>query len=178
MAAVNGVATFTNLVINAAGTYTLFASDGTLNGATSNSFTISSQTVTTVDDAVVGTGINQFNYAGAWTHVTGTNVPNSFDGTVSYTDTANDSVTITFVGTQIKLYVAERNNRGIGAVSIDGGPATNIDEYSATDAGDVLVYTSPVLASGTHTLKLVNTGLRNANSTGTRVDVDRVDILS
>jgi hypothetical protein len=178
VAAVNGVATFNNLVIGAAGTYTLSAGDGTLTGATSNPFTISSQTVTTVDDAVQGTGLNQFNYAGAWTHVTGTNIPNSFDGTVSYTDTANDSVTITFVGTQIKLYVAERNNRGIGAVSIDGGAATNIDEYSATDAGDVLVYTSPVLASGTHTLKLVNTGLRNANSTGIRVDVDRVDILS
>src|SRR5262249_29021133 len=35
-AAVNGVATFSNLVINTAGTYTLAASDGTLTGATSN----------------------------------------------------------------------------------------------------------------------------------------------
>src|SRR5262249_8694015 len=67
-AAVNGVATFANLVINAAGTYTLAAGDGSLTGATSASFTISAtQTVTTVDDAVVGTGQNQFNYVGSWT---------------------------------------------------------------------------------------------------------------
>jgi hypothetical protein len=178
--AVDGVATFSNLVINAAGSYVLRATDMNPNLDPGYApFTITGgQTVTTVDDAVVGTGQNQFNYVGSWTHVTNTSIPGCFDGTVSYTDTANDSVTITFTGTQIKLYVAERNNRGIAAVSIDGGTATNIDEYSATDAGDVLVFTSPVLASGTHTLKLVSTGTHDANSTGTRVDVDRVDILS
>jgi hypothetical protein len=177
--AVHGVATFANLVINAAGTYTLAAGDGTLAGATSGSFAITStQTVTTVDDAVVGTGMSQFNYVGSWAHVTGTTIVNSYDGTVSYTDTANDYVTMTFTGTQIRLFVAERNNRGIGAVSIDGGPETNIDEYAAQDAGDVLLYTSAVLASGTHTLKLRNTGTHDASSSGTRVDVDRVDILS
>src|SRR5262249_52145795 len=42
--AVNGVATFGGLVINAAGTYTLAASDATLTGATSNPFTITTGT--------------------------------------------------------------------------------------------------------------------------------------
>ena len=39
--AVNGVATFSNLSLTTAGTYQLRASDGSLDGATSNSFTIS-----------------------------------------------------------------------------------------------------------------------------------------
>ena len=39
--AAGGVATFTNLVIDAAGSYTVVASDGSLPGATSNSFSIS-----------------------------------------------------------------------------------------------------------------------------------------
>jgi hypothetical protein len=177
--AVNGVATFSNLVINAGGTYTLAASDGTLTGATSNSFTITAtQTVTTVDDLVSGTGLNQFNYVGAWTHVPNTDIVGSFNGSVSYTDTTNDSATITFNGTQIKFYIARRSNRGIAAVSIDGGPETLIDEYGATDAGNVLVYTSPVLSAGTHTFKVRNTGTHNASSTGFRVDIDRVDIIS
>jgi hypothetical protein len=159
VAAVNGVATFGNLVINAAGTYTLAASDGSLTAATSSSFTITAQqTITTVDDGVVGTGPNQFNYVGAWTHVSGTNIPNCYLGTVSYTDTANDYATITFTGTQVRFYIAQRNNRGIAAVSIDGGAETNVDEYAAQDAGNVLAYTSPVLASGTHTFKVRNTG--------------------
>ena len=42
--AVSGVATFSNLVINTAGTYTLAAGDGSLAAATSASFTISSAT--------------------------------------------------------------------------------------------------------------------------------------
>jgi hypothetical protein len=179
VAAVNGVATFSNLVINTAGTYTLAASDGSLTGATSNSFTITgTQTVTTVDDLVQGTGMNQFNYVGAWTHVPNTDIVGSFNGSVSYTDTTNDSATITFTGTQIKFYIARRSNRGIAAVSIDGGPETMIDEYGAQDAGNVLVYTSPVLSAGMHTFKVRNTGTHNASSTGFRVDIDRVDIIS
>jgi hypothetical protein len=177
-AAVNGVATFGNLVINAAGTYTLTASDGTLTGATSNSFTITGQTVTTVDDAVQGTGLNQIHYSGAWSHVTGTVIPNAYDGTVSIDGTTNDFATITFTGTQIKFYTGERSNRGIAALSIDGGPETNVDLYSATDAGDVLVYTSPVLTAGTHTLKVRVTGTHDANSSGTIVCIDRFDTIS
>ena len=47
--AVNGVATFSNLVINAAGSYTLTASDGTLTGATSSAFTITGATSFNLD---------------------------------------------------------------------------------------------------------------------------------
>jgi hypothetical protein len=47
--AVNGVATFGSLVINAAGSYTLTASDGTLTAATSNAFTISAVNSILVD---------------------------------------------------------------------------------------------------------------------------------
>jgi hypothetical protein len=148
-----------------------------VNGALVGYGLLNTAHVITVDDAVQGTGQNQFNYVGAWTHVVGTNIPNSFDGTVSYTDTTNDSVTISFTGTQIKLYVAERNNRGLAGVSIDGGAETLVDEYRAQDAGNVLVYTSPVPTSGLHTLKVRNTGTHHAASSGFRVDVDRVDII-
>jgi hypothetical protein len=178
-AAVNGVATFGNLVINTAGSYTLAASDGSLTSATSNAFTVSAHTVTTVDDAVQGTGMNQIHYSGSgWSHVTGTVIPNAFDGTVSIDGTTNDFATITFTGTQIKFYTGERNNRGIAAVSIDGGAETNLDLYSATDAGDVLVYTSPVLTAGTHTFKVRVTGTHDANSSGTIACIDRFDIIS
>jgi len=48
VAAVNGVATFSNLIPTAAGSFTLSATDGSLTGATSNSFTVNqaSQTIT------------------------------------------------------------------------------------------------------------------------------------
>jgi hypothetical protein len=69
-AAVDGVATFGNLVINAAGTYTLTATDGSLTAATSSPFTVTGQTAPAVGDAgfespVVGAG--NFQYAPAGT---------------------------------------------------------------------------------------------------------------
>jgi hypothetical protein len=132
---------------------------------------------TIVDDSVQGTGQNQIHHVGSWTHVTNTNIPGAFDGTVSYTDRANDFATIQWSGTQVELFIAQRNNRGIAAVSIDGGPETLVDEYAANDAGNVLAFTSPVLASGMHTFKVRNTGTHDANSLGTRVDIDRIDLF-
>ena len=132
---------------------------------------------TIVDDAVQGTGLNQIHYIGnGWSHVNPTSIEAAFDGTVSNDATANDAATISFSGTRIKFYSTERSSRGIAAVSIDGGAETMVDTYSATDAGDVLAYTSPVLAAGTHTLKVRVTGTHDAHSSGTTVDIDRFNI--
>jgi hypothetical protein len=70
-------------------------------------------------------------------------------------------------------------------VALGGGPlppaaATSgawLAAGAPADAGDVLIYTSPVLTAGTHTFKLRNTGRANPASVGTRVCVDRVDIV-
>ncbi|MGH3266775.1 MAG: hypothetical protein ACRDNS_32890, partial [Trebonia sp.] len=134
-----------------------------------------SQTIT-VDDAVQGTGVDQFNYVGSdWGHAGGEGAPaNPYDGTNSWANAAGDKVTFTFVGTQIKFYGITDPGHGIGAISIDGGTPTNIDFYSAQRTGNVLLWTSPVLPSGTHTLTLSWTGRKNAASTGTFITVDRV----
>jgi uncharacterized repeat protein (TIGR03803 family) len=58
--AVNGVATFTNLSINPLGSRTLNASDGSLTGAVSSSFTISAR-------ADILTGLEQFNTSTGYT---------------------------------------------------------------------------------------------------------------
>jgi hypothetical protein len=67
---------------------------------------------------------------------------------------------------------------GIGAVSIDGGAETNIDFYSINRAGDVLLWTSPVLTAGYHVFKLRVTGTNNPSSTNYYVVPDRVDIVT
>ncbi|TMD46314.1 MAG: hypothetical protein E6I93_15385 [Chloroflexi bacterium] len=83
---------------------------------------------------------------------------------------ANDTATLIFSGTQIKFYGVTASWHGIGAVSIDGGAETNVDFYSVNKTGDVLLWTSPVLANGIHTFKL--------RVTGTIIVIDRVDILT
>lgn len=138
--------------------------------------TLPSGTLITVDDAVMGTGQNQFNYAGSgWQSCTNCGA-DLYAGTNSWDNTTNDSVTVAFTGTQIKFYGVKDPAHGIGAVSIDGGAETNIDFYAATRAGNQLLWTSPVLSSGSHTFKLRVTGTKNASSTNTWVVADRVDI--
>ena len=96
---------------------------------------------------------------------------------MSFTDTAGDTATFNFTGTQIRFYAAETGDGGQAAVSIDGGPEHLVDLYSAHDAGNVLVYSSPVLALGNHTLEIRNLGTHDPSGSGTRVVIDRFEIV-
>lgn len=64
-----------------------------------------------------------------------------------------DYASLMFVGTQISLYASSSKNEGYLAVSIDGGPEQDVDENSSKTINGKLVYTSPDLAYGQHTIK-------------------------
>lgn len=67
----------------------------------------------------------------------------------SWSGTTNSYYQVRFNGTKIDLYGPRAPNHGIAAVSIDGGPETLVDFYSASRLDNILVWRSPVLASGT-----------------------------
>jgi hypothetical protein len=67
--------------------------------------------------------------------------------------------------------------QGIGAVSIDGGAETNVDFYAVSIAPNVLLYMSPALCPGSHTLRVRVTGTRNAAATDSFVAIDRVQVI-
>ena len=69
-------------------------------------------------------------------------------------------------------------NGGIAGFSVDGGPETYFDTYAATRVDNVFLFTTPTIASGTHTLKVRVSGLKNAASSGYNVPADRIDIIS
>ena len=133
-----------------------------------------------MDDIVQGTGTDQFDYVGGgWGHASGEGAPaNPYDGTNSYDLTAGDYATMTFNGTQIAYYAVTDSKHGIAAVSIDGGPETLVDLYSPSRIGDVLVWKSPVLSAGVHTLKIRVTGTKNPASSNYYVTIDRTEITT
>jgi Glycosyl hydrolase family 59/Secretion system C-terminal sorting domain len=132
---------------------------------------------TSIDDAVQGSGPEQFNFVGtSWQHCTGCGA-DLYGQSNSWDNTVNDYVTIEFIGTKIDFYGVKDPGHGIGAVSIDGGSETNIDFYAATRIGDQLMWTSPALAAGNHVFKLRVTGNKDTSSTNAWVVPDRVDIL-
>jgi hypothetical protein len=131
--------------------------------------------VTSVDDSVQGTGMNQFQYSGTgWTHTATTSIMGTFQGTVSTDNIAGDSATLTFTGSRIKVFADESSGFGSVTVSVDSGNAQTISLANTTNSpngqgeGNVLIYTLSGLGAGTHTLKLLNNG-------GT-VALDRVEI--
>jgi hypothetical protein len=134
---------------------------------------------TIVDDAVAGTGQNQFNYVGSgWTHVTGSATMATFDGTVS-TDrntVAGDYATLTFTGSGITLYADETGSSGTATITVDGAaqqtPSLQPSGSSPNGQGngDVPVYTISGLSSGPHILKILNNAANNT------ISVDRVEI--
>ncbi|MBV9614528.1 MAG: hypothetical protein JO031_03625, partial [Ktedonobacteraceae bacterium] len=87
---------------------------------------------TEVDDGVQGSGIDQFNYAGnGWSHCTGClNDPSGlYNGSKSWDSTAGDAATMTFQGSRIRLFGVKAPDSGIGQVSVDHGPASEVDFY-------------------------------------------------
>lgn len=101
----------------------------------------------------------------------------AYQGDNHWSNIANAAYQVPFSGTQVKLYGARAPMHGIAAVSIDGGAETNVDTYAATRADGVMLWSSPVLAAGAHTLKVRVTGMKNVSATNTYIAADRVDFV-
>jgi hypothetical protein len=126
-----------------------------------------------VDDATVGTGDSQFNYVGSgWSHCN--NCGDYYNLSNSWSNVANDSVTMSFTGTQVSFYGVKNSSHGIGALSVDGGAETMVDFYDPTAIGNVLMWTSPTLLPGPHTFKIRVPHTKNASSTDYFVVPDRI----
>jgi hypothetical protein len=130
-----------------------------------------------VDDSVAGTGTNQFSFVGSgWAHITGSTTMGTFNGTVSTDNVKGDSATLSFTGSQIKVYANEVSGYGTATFSVDGGNTKTVTLTPSTSspngagAGDVLVYTVTGLGAGTHTFKILN------NATSNIISIDRVEI--
>jgi hypothetical protein len=138
-------------------------------------FGLTSDTI--VDDSVTGTGMDQFNYVGSgWTHITGSATMGTFDGTVSTDNVQGDFATLTFTGSQIKVYANEVSGYGTETFSVDGANTQTVmlspsnSSPNGDGAGDVMVYTVSGLGPGTHTFEILNNAASNV------ISLDRVEI--
>lgn len=139
-------------------------------------------TETYVDNAVQGTGDNQCNFSGTWAHG---NKANCYAGTQSFTNSGTDNgnsaddpyVEVDFTGFQVSVIGELFPNHGIFAVSVDGGAETLIDQYG-TETPQLVLWTSPTLTNGPHTIKVRDTHTKNASATDYYIQVDAFKIYS
>ena len=126
-----------------------------------------------VNDNTTGTGYNEFQYTGSgWQHA---NSPGSYESDLHVSSTAGDEAEFRFAGTKVSIYGSKGPDNGIMAVSLDGGEELFVDQYAASLQEDVLLYQSPELPTGIHTLKIRVTGQKHEASGGTLVTVDRAN---
>jgi hypothetical protein len=133
-------------------------------------------------------------YSGAWRKVTDRD--SSYSKTVTQTPTFSQrgatkgeeyyaeakgaALTIHFNGTRLVWYASKENNLGIAAVSIDGGPESEVDlwTYCHVPQYQRLMFDSGPLAPGEHDFKVRVTGKKKGKSTSSGIFHDRVDIFS
>jgi len=128
-------------------------------------------TVVTLD-----TNDASFRYSANWGLTTG--VSDMYAGTANWSYTAGSTMDFTFTGTRIALHAVRDIDQQMIAVSVDGGAESLVDNYAPTRNASGVVWTSPVLPSGSHTLRVRVTGMKNPASYGFNAALDSVDITS
>jgi|GEM_PF-5784640 len=122
-------------------------------------------------------------YTGTWLP---SFLPGHSGGSVAYSsDDPDATATFTFSGTGVDYIAATWYNRGIAAVSLNGGPEEMIDLYSPGIPGDTttvgyqqVVYSVRDLPDGPHTLTVRVTGDSNpAASSPYLITVDAFDVF-
>ena len=129
--------------------------------------------VTRVMDYVEGPEIGEFTYSGAWLHGNGLEGDPGGD---AYSCQAGDSVSMRFVGRQIRFWAFQAAGQGIAEVWIDGQPRVSVDLYSA-DRGRRMVWESDELSPGEHTLHVEVSDRKNPAASYFWISVAMVDIV-
>lgn len=128
----------------------------------------------------------ELQYSAGWTK-SSNNFPWSGSGvsnlpelpvTAHETAAAGETMTVTFRGTAVSWIGYRGPDAGIANVQIDGGAATAVDLYAASASYQPIVFSSTGLSDANHTLKITATGGKNGASTGTRVVVDALDVIT
>ena len=95
-----------------------------------------------------------FTFSGSWNDESGTQF--AIEQTSKWCN-AGASFTVKFTGSKIYLIGTTDPNHGKANVSIDGGTATSIDTYASSRSLGQIIYESPDLEHGEHTLTLTAT---------------------
>jgi trimeric autotransporter adhesin len=114
-------------------------------------------------------------YTGTWKRVA---LSGASGGYVKKSGNTGARATFSFSGRTIGWVSTLGPDRGKADVWLDGVKVATIDLYTPTSQKARLVWTSPTTGPGSHSLQIRVLGTRNASSTGVRIDLDCLLVLS
>ncbi len=116
-------------------------------------------------------------YSGNWSHVSDQSYTSGdYDQTESFSDTAGDSMSVTFTGTAVEWIAPTASNHGIADIYLDGDQVATADGYSSGTNFQQVEYSVSGLTDTTHTLEIVVSGQKNSASGGTYVSIDAINV--
>ena len=124
-----------------------------------------------VEESLIQDSNAAISYTGTWKVATSTK---HSGGTCKYVSSAA-TATYKFTGTGIKLIAPKSSDKGIAKVTIDS-KVYYVDLYSASAKDQSVAFSLSGLTSGTHTIKVEWTGLKNNSSKGNAITLDAFEI--
>jgi methyl-accepting chemotaxis protein len=115
---------------------------------------------TVITNDVHGEGVNEFAFSGLWSHDSGSVVTDAN----SYSSVVDDSVTLRFQGTSVRLFSVKDAHHGILGLTLDDEPERLVDSYSPERRVGTQVFAADALSPGEHLLRVRITGERNVAS--------------
>ena len=98
-------------------------------------------------------------------------------GSAVQSSTAGATATVGFSGTSIRWLGSRGRGMGIATVSVDGGPAREVDLFARPDDEiHTPIITISDLSDGPHTLTITVTGRQGGSATGNMVVLDAFDV--
>ncbi|MGI5939433.1 MAG: protein kinase domain-containing protein [Thermoleophilia bacterium] len=97
-------------------------------------------------------------------------------GSFRFANSAQCSVTVTFVGTHLAWIAKKSPVYGNAEITLDGKSLGTIDLYSQTTKWQEKVWGTGTLKPGIHTVTIAWTGTKNNASTGTYISVDAFEV--
>lgn len=79
---------------------------------------------------------------------------------------------ITVSGTHFQIVGKKGPDQGVMLVSVDGGSFVSADNYRSVAAYQQVLFDTGTLASGSHTITIVNSGTSNPSSSNILIDID------
>jgi hypothetical protein len=135
---------------------------------------LSNQTVLGESTALNDTNPS-FSYSGAWNY--GSQGAYDYLADEHFSWTAGATATLTFRGTQAQLYSTGAYDLGYVEILLDGQSVGYVDCYTPARTTSRIIYTSPVLPYGMHTLAMRVMRIKNPLSSYYHVVVDRANVV-
>jgi hypothetical protein len=113
-------------------------------------------------------------YTGTWTLAS---LSGASGGKIKWSAANGAKSTTSVTGKGFALVATKAKDRGKAAIYVDGVLKATLDLYSATTKARQVVYAT-TLGAGAHTVQVKVLGTKNVASTGKRVDLDAIVVLS